>query len=232
MSVVWIKVNRENKTHSIYCDGRITKTNGEIVEENKCKFAQVNIDGKNVLIGATGYTIHCDYIKNHIYEAFNDKTIQEVKEKYYPLFDFGRQINSIDDLLSLTEDKNYIGYVEEFLKHIFYKIFDKKIKNHKEDCLPYIILSINGYLFKAESYNVKEFTEENEDYYELFFRYKQSNHIECGSGSPQIQAILEYDINTDPQKALNVVSSIDNCVNNHLFKLENILFENEEKEIN
>ena len=60
----------------------------------------------------------------------------------------------------------------------------------------------------------------------IFGEKKNTNHIECGSGTKYVKTILEYDNNADPQKILDVTASLITSVNNHLFKLENINYGN------
>lgn len=78
MSVVWIKTNRENRTHSIYCDGRVIDGSYQIHNEDNCKIKQFSISNNSILIGAVGSSYSCDYLTNHIYEELSNEFIQNI----------------------------------------------------------------------------------------------------------------------------------------------------------
>lgn len=204
MSVVWIKVNRENKTHSIYCDGRVIDDFNVIHNENNCKIKQFNINDNSILIGTVGSVYSCDYLTNHIYEELSNEFIQNV--------------------LNLLKDPQTICKAEELLNEIIEKIMRKRFLNNKEDFFPVIVLSINGNLFFGQSYCISTLTEDGSGYYKFLSEYKNINHIECGSGDKYVKTILEYDNDADPQKILDVTASLITSVNNHLFKVENIKY--------
>ena len=50
MSVVWIKTDKENNTHSIYCDGRVIDDSNQIHNEDNCKIKQFNILNTNLYL--------------------------------------------------------------------------------------------------------------------------------------------------------------------------------------
>ena len=204
MSVVWINVNRENKMHSIYCDGRVTDRADQICNEDKCKIKQFSIGNNSILIGDIGDTYSCDYLTNHIYEKMSNEFIKNI--------------------LNLLRDPQTIIKAEELLNEMIENIMCKKFLNNKEDFFPVIVLSINGNLFYGQSYVFSSLTEDGSKCYKFSFEYKKINHIECGSGAKYVKTILEYDNDADPQKILDVTASLITSVNNHLFKLENIKY--------
>ena len=204
MSVVWIKTNRENRTHSIYCDGRVIDGSYQIHNEDNCKIKQFSISNNSILIGAVGSSYSCDYLTNHIYEELSNEFIQNI--------------------LNLLRDPQTISKGEELLNEMIEKVLQKKFLNNKEDFFPAIVLSINGNLFFGQSYVFSTLTQDGSKCYRFLIEYKNMNHIECGSGSKYIQTILEYDSDADPQKVLDVTASLNTGVNNHLFKLENIKY--------
>ena len=73
MSVVWIKTDKENNIHSIYCDGRVIDDSNQIHNEDNCKIKQFSIGNNSILIGTVGSTYSCDYLTNHIYEVNYEK---------------------------------------------------------------------------------------------------------------------------------------------------------------
>lgn len=204
MSVVWIKVNKENNTHSIYCDGRVIDDSNQIHTEDNCKIKQISIGNNSILIGAVGATYSCDYLINHIYEELSNEFIQNI--------------------LILLKDPQTICKAEELLNEMIEKVLQKKFVNNKEDYFPAIVLSINGNLFFGQSYSFSSLAEDGSECYKFLIEYKKTNHIECGSGAKYAKTILEYDNNADPQKLLDVTASLITSVNNHLFKLENIKY--------
>ena len=206
MSVVWIKVNRENKTHSIYCDGQVTTCEGEIRDDSRCKFNLLKIENRNILIGATGTGYNCDYLLAHLHEELTNIVIENI--------------------LNLLKSPLTIRNAEEILNDIIEKIMQQKFKNNKINYYPSIILSIDGYLFQGNGFNFSDMAEDENQYYRFAISYRNKNHIECGAGWMEIKALLEYDNNADPQKILNITASIEDSVNNNLCKLENIKYKN------
>lgn len=204
MSVVWIKTNKENKTHSIYCDGRVIDDAYQIHNEDNCKIKLFSIGNNSILIGTVGSVYSSDYLTNHIYEELSNEFIQNI--------------------LNLLKDHQTICKAEELLNELIEKVLQKKFLNNKEDYFPTIVLSINGNLFFGQSYSFSTLTEDGSDCYKFLVEYKNINHIECGSGAKYVQTILEYDNDADPQKILDVTASLITSVNNHLFKLENIKY--------
>ena len=206
MSVVWIKTDRENNIHSIYCDGRVIDDSNQIHNEDNCKIKQFSIGNNSILIGTVGSTYSCDYLTNHIYEELSNEFIQNI--------------------LNLIREPQTISKAEELLNEMVENILCKKFLNNKEDFFPSIVLSINGNLFFGQSYSFSTLTEDGSDCYKFLIEYKNINHIECGSGAKYVKTILEYDKDADPQKILDVTASLITSVNNHLFKLENINYGN------
>jgi len=204
MSVVWIKTDKENNTHSIYCDGRVIDDSNQIHNEDNCKIKQFSIDNNSILIGTVGATYSCDYLTNHIYEKLSNEFIQNI--------------------LNLLKDPQTISKAEELLNEMVENIMHKKFLNNKEDFFPAIVLSINGNLFFGQSYSFSSLSEDGSECYKFLIEYKNINHIECGSGTKYVKTILEYDNDADPQKVLDVTASLITSVNNHLFKLENIKY--------
>ena len=213
MSVAWIKVNREKHTHSVYCDGQVT--NGDyIVMNNYCKFNHIKVNSYDILIGTSGETLICEYTRNHIEDVMNDQVSKDVNGC------------TIQDILDTLSDPTQVSLALEKLANIFYTLYEGRVdvRTH-ENGFPYIIFSINGYLFYGQAY-AYDTNDEDQLKHDFLFQleYITEDFAVTGSGADVIRYILSYDLNADPQKILNITSSYCTGVNNILTKLENINF--------
>ena len=65
MSVVWIKVNREKKTHSAYSDGLQVSPDDEIVSDDTKKITNYEFLNTSILLGAVGSSHGTAYSKKY-----------------------------------------------------------------------------------------------------------------------------------------------------------------------
>ena len=69
MSLVILKVNREKKTHSIYCEG-ITISGEQIYLTRSNKITHIDNPNYSILLGTTGNTEFTRYFRLHFEEHF------------------------------------------------------------------------------------------------------------------------------------------------------------------
>ena len=117
MSVVWIKVDRENKTHSAYSDG-IQKSDDEIVSNDATKVIHYKFFNTSILLGIVGQAHGFAYIKKYFPIKWKTSNIQYWKE---------------ETTMDLAE------FFEEMANE-YEKKYGEPLKNN-------VILSINGNLF-------------------------------------------------------------------------------------
>lgn len=119
MSVVWIKVDRENKTHSAYSDGIELK--GDYIAGNSAvKIIQYEFLRTSILLGIVGSTHGSAYIKKYFPIKWETSNIQYWKEE------------AIMDLSEFFEN----------MANEYEQKYNEPLKND-------VILSINGTLFWA-----------------------------------------------------------------------------------
>ena len=132
MSLVILKVDRENHTHSIYSDGISLIGGSEISDSESTKIRRIDIGENSILIGCTGVNILCRYVRLMI----------------------GLEIQKRDIIAFLSDDDE----ASERLSNLFQSLWLEFCKKHdiaKDDkdyssfgCL----LSINGHIFRTYCY--------------------------------------------------------------------------------
>ena len=132
MSLVIIKVDREKKTHSIYCDGRC----GNMVMQKANKISEYKTQGHSILVGTAGYRNFNTYFRLHFVEIV-------VRE---------RLLDYLDDNEVATAKLIDIGM-------IIWRDFCAKIglpkKKNSYDAFG-AILSIDGKLYELDGFIVDE----------------------------------------------------------------------------
>ena len=122
MSVVWIKVNREKKTHSAYSDGIQVSPNDEIVSDDTKKITNYEFLNTSILLGAVGSSHGTAYIKKYFPIRWKTSNIQYWNE------------DTTTDLAEFFED----------MANEYQNKYSEPLKNT-------VILSINGNLFWINS---------------------------------------------------------------------------------
>lgn len=126
MSLVIIKVDREKRTHSVYCDGR----SGNMVMEKANKISKYNIQDHSILAGTTGYHDFNVYFRMH----FEEIVIQE------------RLFDHLDDN-ELTATK--LADIGAVIWRNFCKKMHLPVKKNSYDVFGAVI-SIDGNLFALD----------------------------------------------------------------------------------
>lgn len=118
MSVVWIKVDRDNKTHSAYSDGLQLSPDDEIVSNNTKKITHYKFFNTSILLGSVGSSHGSAYIKKYFPIRWKTSNIQYWNE------------DTTTDLAEFFES----------MANEYEKKYSQPLKNT-------VILSINGNLF-------------------------------------------------------------------------------------
>lgn len=192
MSLIWIKVDKEKKTHSIYCDGMVIGSKEEIVTNDQQKIIEYNGGFYSVLLGCSGKPHSARFIMEY----------------------FGRMFAQRDIHYNLDGKKN----VEWELIGLFEDINKNYASKYDTDLDGDVVLSINGHLFKMYDRCCGRWecvsTKDNFICCDSSFNYQ--------SITMAASALLHYNNDIEPQDLLNTVSKVTNAVNTELIKIENV----------
>ena len=131
MSLVFIKVDRDKKTHSIYSEG-IRLADNRIKSSNGLKILEIDLPNCNVLFGCTGATKFCNWVKLRIANEIQARNI----------------VNYISNRTEVVER------ISDMMRSIWEAFCEKHgLQNDDEVYSTFgCIMSINGTLFKSDVY--------------------------------------------------------------------------------
>lgn len=195
MSLVILKVDREKKTHSIYCEGiRIGQEQIYLTRANKI----THIDNHNysILLGTTGDMEFTRYFRLHFEEHF-------------------KKSNMIQNLSNCD-----LG--SESLKDIIYSIWRSFCLDRMFDldtnsfnsfgC----VLSINGHLYVADHYRCNEKN--------TFGAYEVTDRNYCVNGQEEIAALCLLENGIEIQRIFDTICKFNNSINNNISSIENVSY--------
>jgi hypothetical protein len=146
MSLVIIKVNRENKTHSIYADSICIGGSNHIYTNNCNKIVNVECNNYNILLGTTGDRSLAKYIRYNFQTHFR-------KLKYI-------NFNEKNEIAEIALSDLFKDLIEEYLC--------KYEPSNPESICFNGCLSINGNIFDVVWYDKKLITVDWIDDYDYF----------------------------------------------------------------
>lgn len=195
MSLVILKVDREKKTHSIYCEG-ISMREEQIYLTRSNKITHIDNPHYSILLGTTGNTEFTRYFRLHFEEHFKKS-------------DMLQNLSNCD-----------LG--SENLKDIIHNIWcsfcaDRTLSLDTNYFNGFgCILSINGNLYVADHYRC--------DDKNTFGAYKVTDRDYCVNGQEEIAALclLENDIKI--QRIFDTICKFNNSINNNVCSIENISY--------
>lgn len=130
MSLVIVKVDKENNKHTIYSDIRMTGGTN-ITSANKIN--KYTFTDNSILVGGTGCSISANYMRNKIIPEF-------------------MKANPIDDLKNLKKAEQNCFIMSETYKKLYDEFVSKFCSNDKADNDCTILISANGLLYKVTRY--------------------------------------------------------------------------------
>lgn len=195
MSLVILKVDREKKTHSIYCEG-ITISGEQIYLTRSNKITHIDNPNYSILLGTTGNMEFTRYFRLHFEEHF-------------------KKSNMLQNL-----SKCDLG--SESLKDIVYNIWRSFCLERMLDldtnnfngfgC----ILSINGHLYVADHYRCDEKN--------TFGTYEVIDRNYCAKGQEEIAALCLLENDIEIQRIFDTICKFNNSINNNIRSIENISY--------
>lgn len=131
MSLIFIKVDRDKKIHSIYSDG-IRLAASRITSSNGLKILEIDLPNCNVLFGCAGVSKFCNWIKLRIANEIQTHNI----------------VNYMSNRTEVVER------ISDMMRSIWETFCEKHgLRNDDEQYSTFgCIMSINGILFKSDSY--------------------------------------------------------------------------------
>lgn len=195
MSLVILKVDREKKTHSIYCEGiRIRQEQIYLTRANKI----THIDNHNysILLGTTGDMEFTRYFRLHFEEHF-------------------KKSNMIQNLSNCD-----LG--SESLKDIIYSIWrsfclDRMLDLDTNSFNSFgCVLSINGHLYVTDHYRCNEKN--------AFGAYEVTDRNYCVNGQEEIAALCLLENGIEIQRIFDTICKFNNSINNNICSIENISY--------
>lgn len=195
MSLVILKVDREKKTHSIYCEG-ITIRGEQIYITHKNKITHIDNPNYSILLGATGNCEFTRYFRLHFEEHFKKS-------------DMLQNLSNCD-----------LG--SECLKDIIHSIWRSfcldRMLSLDNDCFSNFgcILSINGHLYVADHYRCDEKN--------TFGTYEVTDRDYCVNGQEEIAALCLLENGIEIQRIFDTICKFNNSINNNVRSFENISY--------
>ena len=195
MSLVILKVDREKKTHSIYCEG-ISIREEQIYITQKNKITHIDNPNYSILLGTTGNYEFTRYFRLHFEEHFKKS-----------------------DMLQNLSDCD-LG--SECLKDIIHSIWRSfcldRMLSLDNDCFSNFgcILSINGHLYVADHYRCDEKN--------TFGTYEVTDRDYCVNGQEEIAALCLLENGIEIQRIFDTICKFNNSINNNVRSIENISY--------
>ena len=195
MSLVILKVDREKKTHSIYCEG-ISMREEQICLTRSNKIAHIDNPNYSILLGTTGNTEFTRYFRLHFEEHFKKS-------------DMLQNISNCD-------------LRSESLKDIVHSIWRSfcldRMLDLNTDCFNSFgcILSINGNLYVADLYRC--------DDKNTFGVYEVTDRDYCVNGQEEIAALCLLENGIEIQRIFDTICKFNNSINNNVRSIENISY--------
>ena len=195
MSLVILKVDREKKTHSIYCEG-ISIREEQIYVTRKNKITHIDNPNYSILLGTVGSNEFTRYFRLHFEEHFKKS-------------DMLQNLSNCD-----------LG--SESLKDIIYSIWRSfcldRMLSVDNDSFGHFgcILSINGHLYVADHYRCDEKN--------TFGVYEVTDRDYCVNGQEEIAALCLLENGIEIQRIFDTICKFNNSVNNNVRSIENISY--------
>ena len=195
MSLVILKVDREKKTHSIYCEG-ISMREEQICLTRSNKIAHIDNPNYSILLGTTGNTEFTRYFRLHFEEHFKKSDMLQNLSNC----DLGTE--NLKDIIhniwsSFCADRTLS------LDTIYFSGFG-------------CILSINGNLYVADHYRC--------DDKNTFGVYKVTDRDYCVNGQEEIAALCLLENGIEIQRIFDTICKFNNSINNNVCSIENISY--------
>lgn len=195
MSLVILKVDREKKTHSIYCEG-IGMREEHIYLTQSNKITHIDNPHYSILLGTTGNMEFTRYFRLHFEEHFKKS-------------DMLQNLSNCD----LGSDN-----LKDIIHNIWCSFCADRTLSLNTNCFSSFgcILSINGNLYVADHYRC--------DDQNTFSAYKVTDRDYCVNGQEEIAALclLENDIKI--QDIFDTICKFNNSINNNVSSIENISY--------
>ncbi len=195
MSLVILKVDREKKTHSIYCEG-ISIRQEQIYLTRANKITHIDNHNYSILLGTTGDMEFTRYFRLHFEEHF-------------------KKSNMIQNLSNCD-----LG--SESLKDIIYSIWrsfclDRMLDLDTNSFNSFgCVLSINGHLYVADHYRCNEKN--------TFGAYEVTDRNYCVNGQEEIAALCLLENGIEIQRIFDTICKFNNSINNNICSIENISY--------
>lgn len=195
MSLVILKVDREKKTHSIYCEG-ISMREEQIYLTRSNKIAHIDNPNYSILLGTTGNTEFTRYFRLHFEEHFKKSDMLQNLSNC----DLGTE--NLKDIIhniwsSFCADRTLS------LDTIYFSGFG-------------CILSINGNLYVADHYRC--------DDKNTFGVYEVTDRDYCVNGQEEIAALCLLENSIEIQRIFDTICKFNNSINNNVRSIENISY--------
>lgn len=207
MSLAIIKVDKESKQHSVYSDGRVSKGT-EIILENSPKIFKYDLEYITTCkcnVSVLGASIGSMYL-----DKFIDSFLKDELSGIESLWDISRDIPRVVE--DLTEAYNKLW--QKYCLHRNIPVNSTRYASYEG------LLSINGYLFHIDSYDL-----DDNVVFQVYYLDKGYDII--GAGKPLALPLLEYGV-TDMQKVFDIVSSKEASVNANVFLYEGVSYSDED----
>lgn len=195
MSLVILKVDREKKTHSIYCEG-ITMSQEQIYRTQTNKITHIDNPNYSILLGTTGSAEFTRYVRLHFEEHFKKS-------------DMLQNVSNCD-------------LRSESLKDIIYSLWRSfcldRMLDLNTDCFSSFgcILSINGNLYVVDHYRC--------DDKNTFAVYEVTDRDYCVNGQEDIAALCLLENGIEIQRIFDTICKFNNSINNNVRSIENISY--------
>ena len=195
MSLVILKVDREKKTHSIYCEG-ISMSKEQIYRTQANKITHIDNPNYSILLGTTGNNEFTRYFRLHFEEHFKKS-------------DMLQNISNCD-------------LRSESLKDIVHSIWRSfcldRMLDLNTDCFNSFgcILSINGNLYVADLYRC--------DDKNTFGVYEVTDRDYCVNGQEEIAALCLLENGIEIQRIFDTICKFNNSINNNVRSIENVSY--------
>ena len=195
MSLVILKVDREKKTHSIYCEG-ISIREEQIYITQKNKITHIDNPNYSILIGTVGSNEFTRYFRLHFEEHFKKS-------------DMLQNLSNCD-----------LG--SESLKDIIHNVWrsfclDRMLPLDSSSFADFgCILSINGHLYVADHYRCDEKN--------TFGVYEVTDRDYCVNGQEEIAALCLLENGIEIQRIFDTICKFNNSINNNVRSIENISY--------
>lgn len=197
MSLIILTLDREKKTHSIYCDG-LTVSGGQICKTNSNKIAYFNTSQYSILLGTTGSLIFTRYFRVNFEEQFRQS----------------------DVLQNLSNTELSCEKIKVLISSIWKKFCEvNRISLDNSDFSDFgCVMSINGHLYNIDYYRCGEIN--------TFDVYEVNDRDYHASGQDDIAAMCLLENNIEPQKIFDTISKFNCHINNIVHSIENISYLN------